>query len=380
MGLSLRAQQVKDKPKIALVGPFPPFRGGIAQYDQQLYVALSHHAEVTKVSFKRLYPAFLYPGETDQDHDDSMNEDLGLERIIDAYWPPSLRKAARTIALKQPRVVVIAWWTLFWQPGLAYLARRLRKKGIKVVYICHNVFDHDANRLVRLLSNKFLNSADGYIVHSSDEQKMLKYLYPGAKVLNTNTLPVSTDFPKAQDSLSKRGKLELLFFGFIRPYKGLDVLLDAMSKLTKEQEVHLTVVGEIWGDKEAIKQKVIALGSEYVELHDEYVSSERAAEYFDRADVVVLPYKSATGSAVASQAFFYNKPILGTSVSGIRDVVKEGKTGWLVAPNSTEELVTAITQLTRVNAAKTQSHIQEFNEAHSWPAIAKSYMDFFDTL
>lgn len=376
----MRAKNTNSQKKnIVLVGPLRPFRGGVAQYNEQLARNISDYCKLSRVSFKRLYPAFLYPGKSDKEPG-AQAQGSQYANIIDAYWPPSLKKAASFIIQQKPDIVIVTWWTLFWQPGLAYLAQKLRKNGIKVVYICHNVFDHDASKTVQFLSKRFLAYADGYIVHSSDEKKRLKYLYPGAKVLNTNTLPVSTDFPKAEGCLSKRGKLELLFFGFIRPYKGLDVLLDAMSRLTNEHEVYLTIVGEIWGDKEAIKQKVIALGGEYVELHDEYVSSEQAAEYFSRADVVVLPYKSATGSAVAAQAFFYGKPILGTSVSGIRDVVKEGRTGWLVNPNSSEELADTITKLTRANTTKTKPHIQEFNKNHSWAATAKLYVDFFKTI
>lgn len=368
--------------KACIVGPYRPYRGGVAQYNNQLFECLEEYCDVFVVSFRRMYPGFLYPGVSDKDPDqgNELKHEEFVYHSIDVYKPISLNRTARIIAKQSPDVVFITWWTLFWQPGLAYIARYLRKNGIKVVYICHNIFDHDANPGEKLLSSWFLRHADGYIVHSSGESARLKKLLPNARVLNTRTLPIGGDFPTAKKILKKRGDLELLFFGFIRPYKGLDVLLDAISQLSDEKDVYTTIVGEPWKDKEEIQQVVKGMRDKKVELNMKYVSAQEAAEYFERADVVVLPYKSGTGSAVASQAFFYDKPILGTRVSGIEDVVLENKTGWLVKPGSAKELAKAINSISRKKARLSKQYINEFRLENSWPMIAKKYIKFFESL
>ena len=363
-------------PSIALVGPVLPFRGGVAQYTTSLHEALHALPDTTvqTVSFKRQYPQWLYPGKTDKD--DTAEQQPDVDYLIDAYNPLTWRKAANRIAKNGCDVAVLDWWTLFWQPGFAYIARRLHKKGVKTVFLCHNLFDHDATGLKRKISQTLLLQADAYIVQSSEQQAMLRELKPGADVV-LKTHPIYDRFPVAANPLPKRGKLELLFFGFIRPYKGLPVLIEALKELN-DHDIYLTVVGEPWGDAEALQKELAESGVPNLEVHLEYVDDAEAANYFARADVVVLPYLSATGSGVVAMAYNYGKPVLATSVGGLKDVVMEGQTGWLVPAQDATALQRAIAELSRESCRAMEPAIAAFCQDNSWQRLAETIRQLAD--
>lgn len=362
------------KKKISLVGPIFPFRGGIAQYNTQLHRALQKKGPTLTVSFKRLYPKWLYPGKSDTEPDSNKSSEKAVDYIIDAYSPISLRRAADRIIASKCDLAVLTWWTLFWQPGFAYMARRLRRKGVKTAFLCHNVVDHDASKLKKRISKIFLSQADGYIVHATEEERLLRSLGMDGFILNTKALPVYDHYPPAKLNLPKRGKLEILFFGFIRPYKGLDVLLDALSML-KDKDIYLTIVGEFWGDSRELEQKISDMKIPNVELILEYVDDDTAANFFERADIVAQPYLSATGSAVVSVAYHYRKPVLATNVGGLKDAVRHKETGWLVNPGSSNELADVISSLSRKEAKNTEINISKFCKENSWENLAKKIME-----
>ena len=367
-----------SRPKLALVGPVLPYRGGIAQYTTQLHQALRQEAGVAVFSFKKLYPMFLYPGKSDKEPGMENHREPGVVYSLNIFSPFSWYGTARKIKKSGAKVAIITWWTLIWQPGLAYMAWVLKRKGVKAVFLCHNLYDHDTTT-VKSLSKFLLKRANAYIVHSSQEAAELAELKPAAPVLQRDILPVYDQFPAAGKKLAKRGRLELLFFGFVRTYKGLDVLVEALAKLNDTQ-VHLTVVGEAWGDVAALRGRLEAMGAPNVELKLEYVSEKEAANYFERADVVMLPYLSATGSAVLSLAYYYGKPVVATSVGGFRDAVKEGKTGWLIEPNSAEEIADVLGRVTREQAASMRPAIDRFCKDNSWAAMAEDVAAFCEKL
>lgn len=358
--------------RIAIVGPAYPYRGGIAQYTDELYEAMSLEADVTLFSFRRLYPSWLYPGSSSREVNGG---EVVAELIIDVYNPMSIVRLCQKIEKGGYDAAIITWWTLFWQPAMSYVARRLSKKGIKTVFLCHNLYDHDGNSIKRLVSKKLLSTSNGYIVHSSDEEKILNEIFPSKPVLR-RLLPVYNQFPKATKKFKKRGDLEVLFFGFIRPYKGLDVLLAALPKL--EHNVFLTIAGEYWGDRNEITTKLESVGYGHIETHLEYVRMEEAANYFERADVVALPYLTATGSAVLSVAYYYAVPVVASSVGGLKDGVINGQTGWLVPPNSSDELAKTINRLDREKTRATEGFIRDFCRDNTWSAMAQHILSFID--
>ena len=378
---------VNNELRIALVGPALPYRSGVALHTSHLQQALNGTGAPTEVfSFKRQYPSWLYPGK-DTPPDVVAEAAPGAQYSIDVYNPLSWRRTANDIIASGCNVAILTWWTVFWQPGFWYIERRLRRHGVKTIYFCHNLFDHKTggvmgliNRVLGRMSRKILKQADGYIVQSSAQERQLRRLKPAARLMRRmHPIAAAADVPAPSKHLPQRGRLELLFFGLIRPYKGLDILLTAAEQL-QDADVYLTVVGEPWGDVVALKQRLAQATVPNLETHLEYLDDAAAAQYFERADVVVLPYRSATGSAVVALAYAYGKPVLATKVDGLIDVVSEGRTGWLVAPESPEALATAIKQINREAAKKLQATVKEFQNQNDWPSMASAVMDFIKQL
>lgn len=369
----------QKKLKIAIIGPVAPLRGGVAQYTTSLFLALKKNADVDILSFKRLYPNFLYPGSSDKDKEIEKvpGDENNIEYLIDAYSPLSIKKAADKILSGGYDAVLIDWWTFFWQPALAYIAFRAKRKRIKTIYICHNVFGHNSNLIIRFISKKLIKKSDGYIVQSNEEADLLRNAVPQAKIL-LKLHPIYDHFPKAIKNSKKKGRLELLFYGFIRPYKGLTDFVDALGILN-DKEIYVSIVGEIWGDRKKIEEYINKKHIPNLTTEFNYVSL-KAVKYFSKADVVVLPYRSATGSGVAALAYYYEKPILGTNVGGISDVVENGKTGWLVSPNSPSELAEAIRKIDRDQARKMVANISKFCKRNSWDQMAEDVIDFINKL
>jgi glycosyltransferase involved in cell wall biosynthesis len=347
-----------------------PYRGGISQYTTRLNHALAEMCDVHPISFKRQYPAWLYPGKSDIEPDSGGAREQNIEYLLDAYSPWSWRRTADHIAQSRCDLAILNWWTSFWAPGLAYIASRLRRKGVRTAFLCHNLFDHGARGVKRFVSERLLCCADAYLVHSGEHARSLRERNPSSPVLH-RLHPIYDHFPAPTNPLPRRGRLELLFFGFIRPYKGLELLVEALAKL-QDHDVFLTVVGEVWGNADAMRSDLMTRGAPNLELRLEYVDWMTAANYFARADVVVLPYLSATGSGVAALAYHYRKPVLATCVGGLRDAVVEGQTGWLQPPNSADCLASAIARLRREEAASMAPLIDEFCREHSWNKMAEA--------
>lgn len=362
-----------NPPRVALIGPVLPFRGGIAQYTTQLRRALAPLCTLRTVSYLRQYPAWLYPGKSDREPGLESFREYGVAYELDAVNPLTWRRVARSIAEDGCDLAVFDWWTLFWAPAIALMARALRRRGVRVAFLCHNLFDHDASSLKRKIATLLLAQADSYLVHSREQAASLQATFP-RKTVVTHPLPPFDQLPPPSMSLPKRGRLELLFFGFIRPYKGLDVLVDALTRLDDKQ-VYLTVVGEPWCSPDDLRQRIEDAHAPNIELHLDYVEDTVAADFFARADLVVLPYRSASGSGVAGMAFHYDCPILATRTGAFPDMIEEGKTGFLVAPDSVDELATAIKPLTRAQLVAMRQHVHEQKSRYTWDSLAQCLIE-----
>ncbi len=359
--------------RIALVGPVLPFRGGISQYTTQLHRALASKCALRTISYRRQYPAWLYPGKSDREPNQAAFREPGVDYLLDWRNPLSWFRAASSIEASGCSLVLFDWWTLFWAPATAMIAGKLRLRGIRVAFLCHNLFDHDAGTFKRKFAGALLAQADAYLVHSTEQAVALRSKFPDKPVL-VHPIPSYDQFPPPSIHLPRRGRLELLFFGFIRPYKGLDLLVDALAQLNDAQ-LYLTVVGEPWCPPEELRKRIGATHAPNVELHLDYVDDQAAANFFGRADLVVLPYLSASGSAVAAMAFHYERPILATRTGAFPDVIDEGKTGFLVAPHSVEALVGAIRPLTREQLEAMRIHLRAEKTRFTWNSLAECVLE-----
>jgi glycosyltransferase involved in cell wall biosynthesis len=228
------------------------------------------------------------------------------------------------------------------------------RTNIRILYICHNVVPHDGGgTLDRRLASTVLRRGDVFLVHSEQDRLRLKILLPQATIIKT-ALPNFAEISEQRDShpAKLRAQLQLpddrpvlLFFGFVRPYKGLEYLIQALPHVLKQLPVHLLVVGEFWSSPEFYRRYAREFGvEEAITFVDQYVPNEEMKPYFDLADVVVLPYVTATQSGIAQLAFGFGKPVITTRVGGLPEVVRDGVTGLIVPPQDEQALAQAITR------------------------------------
>lgn len=361
------------KKRIVLIGPILPFRGGIAQHTTMLHRALRKQADVLTISFSRQYPSWLFPGESDLDPAYQGHNEAGVDYCIDSINPLTWSKAVTAIGAFEPQAVIIPWWTVYWAICFRSIAQSLKRSGIPVIYFCHNVIDHESAPWKRALTKWVLGTTYRFTVHSRNDRETLSQLIPDAEVL-IHPHPIYDQFPNAIGTLSKRADLELLFFGFVRPYKGLDLLIDALARL-QGRSIMLTIAGEFWSGVEDTMKHIDAKGiSHMIEVRPRYHTEEDTAELFTRADVVVLPYRSATGSGIIPLSYHYHTPVIATRVGGLPDVVIDSKTGWIIEPKSTEQLAQTITSISREQASTMKEDIAEFAKCLTWDSMADALL------
>ena len=362
--------------KIAVVGPAYPFRGGIAHYTTLLTAHLSAQHETRLYSFERLYPAILYPGRSQIDPSEKPLAAVEARRWLTPYWPLSWRRVTHDWSVWRPERVIIQWWVPFMAPMTAWLLAQARRLGMHSTLICHNVLPHEEKAIDAALIKLALSRADQLIVHGQPDRERALKLLPNVQV-KVAALPSYAGL-RAGDWTYDRARAELklvrptlLFFGFVRPYKGLLDLLEALPLVLAEIDVDLLVVGEIWGDAAIYHERVAALGlAERVRFIDRYVSNEEAALYFAAADLAVLPYRDATGSAVLQLAFGLGVPVVATRTGGMSEAVEDGVTGWLVNPGDGAGLSRAIVRYFHENrSAAFRAAIERSRDRFGWERL-----------
>ncbi len=332
--------------KIALVGPVYPFKGGISHYTGLLCRALRQRYDVSVISFSMQYPKLLFRKEQKDFGNDSFKVDDAVF-ILNTASISSIKKTAEHINEIDPELTILQWWHPYFAPCYCMLAKRLRSK---VLFICHNVFPHERFPLDRMLTWLTLKKGDYFVLHSSKEAEELKSIVKDAKYM-VNMHPTYSEFKRVE---TESGAVPvdqasvLLFFGFVRPYKGLKVLIQAMASIP--EIVHLNIVGDFGGAKDeymAMIEKLHLL--ERISVRDGYIPDKEVGEYFERCDAVVLPYLDATQSGIAQIAFGFEKPVIATKVGGLPEVVKDGETGVLCDAGSPEALKDAIQRFFELN-------------------------------
>lgn len=325
---------------IILVGPAFPLRGGIAHFNESFGRSLQKEGfAVELVSFYLQYPSILFPGKS-QKAEGAPPEDLTIHNWISSIDPLSWKKAARKIIKRKPRLVVIRFWLPFMGPSLGAVAKRLRAHGITVIGLVDNAIPHEPRGFDRLLSNRFFKNCDAFFTLSESVANDLHALAPG-RPTETSPHPVYDIFGDKIPMAQARQKLGLnpngryiLFFGFVREYKGLDILLKAMAEpILADQNLNLIVAGEFYESREKYDQLIESLGiKENVIIRADYIPQEDVAAYFSAANLVAQTYRSATQSGVTQIAYHFERPMLVTDVGGLAEIVPDGKVGYVVNP------------------------------------------------
>ncbi|MBU4194581.1 MAG: glycosyltransferase [Actinobacteria bacterium] len=368
--------------RIAVIGPTYPLRGGISQYTTLMVENLRRRHDVLFISFEKQYPQFLFPGRTQKDESVERIE-ADNEPILSFSNPLSWRKAARRACAFDPGMVIFSWVN----PALAiqyryisgYIKRRLPRG--RIVFWCHNVVQHEHRSLGKLLTRIAFGRADHFIVTGRELERELLSLRPGSAV-SVVPLPILDVFPQTPSRAEARNGLGLaegdrvvLYFGFVRPYKGLINLLGAMPEAVRRiPSLRLLVVGEFWEDRDRYSREIERTGIDrYVTIVDSYVPNEEVPRYFNSADLVVLPYISASASGIVKIAYAFGKPVVTTTVGALPESVDDGRTGFLVPPGDPGAIARAMIEFFEPGrAGEFGRNVEEYRRRFSWERFTEA--------
>ena len=370
--------------KIAYLGSCYPLRGGMAHFNATLARELARRHEVRFFSFTRQYPGLLFPGKT-QYVAEEPGAGTGAARfpatpVLDSIWPPSWWRAARVIARERPDLLLLAYWLPFFAPAFGTVMRRVKRATpAQAMLLCHNIVPHEHRPLDAALTRYVLAPADAFLVLSESVRSDLLRFRPTARVRLVQH-PLYDLFGQRVEKTAARRELGLgegpwvLFFGFIRAYKGLDVLLEALAIVRREQPVRLLVAGEFYEGEERYRRQVAELGlGEAVVFHADYIPEERVRLYFSACDVVVLPYRSATQSGIVPIAYQMDAPVICTDVGGLAEVVPDGRAGFVVPPADPVALAGAIRRFYAEGwEERLRAGVREEKRRFSWEPLVEA--------
>lgn len=329
--------------KIIILGTAYPYRGGLSAFNERLaYEYQNQGHEVEIYTFTHQYPNFLFPGKT-QYSSDPAPENLKITRKVHSYNPFNWIKVGKEISQKRPDVMITKFWLPFMAPCFGTIARLVkRNKHTRIVSILDNVIPHEHRIGDKMFVRYFVNSTDGFVAMSKSVLQDLR--------LFTKTKPAAFSPHPLYDHygirLNREEALQLLnlptshryvlFFGFIRSYKGLDILLQAFAdERLQHSDIKLIVAGEFYGDSAPYLHLIKTLGiGDKVILRTDFIPDSEVNRYFSAADIVAQPYKTATQSGVTQIAFHFEKPMLVTNVGGLPEIVPDGKIGYVVEPDA----------------------------------------------
>ncbi|MBK7572213.1 MAG: glycosyltransferase [Bacteroidetes bacterium] len=323
--------------KAVIVGPAFPLRGGIADFNEALAIAFQEEKIETFIySFYFQYPKFLFPG-TNQNAEGSPNSALKIHSTISSVNPISWWNTAKKIISEKPDFVVIRYWLPFMAPALGTIAKLLRRKKIHVIAITDNVIPHEKRPGDSAFTGYFVRNCDAFVTMSKSVLNDLSKFTSSAKK-KFIPHPVYNIFGQAIPKSEARKKLSIqndekliLFFGFIRSYKGLDLLIEAMSDpALRDLNVKLLIAGEFYEDRKPYLDKIASIenGDRFI-LHTEFIGKESVKDYFCAADLIVQPYKSATQSGITQIAYHFGRPMLVTNVGGLAEIVTDKRVGYV---------------------------------------------------
>lgn len=369
--------------RIAFLSVFYPYRGGISQFSGELQLALEKEVGTLPVNYKRQYPGFLFPGKTQyvSEKDDSLK--IEAPRVLDSINPLSWRRTARTIAEGKPDVVLISYWMSFFAPAVGTVARILRRKGIKCVAVVHNAIPHEPKPWDKPFAKWFFRKCAGFVSMCDAVSSDILRLSPNAVIMQ-RPHPLYDHFGaklERGEALKRLGlddggqRRTLLFFGLIRDYKGLDLLIDAFKQL--DDGYRLVIAGEPYGSFDKYEQQIASSGcAERIKVFSRFIDDSEVSLFFSAADLCVLPYRSATQSGITAVSMHFELPIVATRVGGLAESIERPGIGVMAEEISPDAIAKAVRSFFEIGAEGFEARIREVKKDMTWEGFAKELVEF----
>lgn len=365
---------------VVIIGPGHPLRGGLATFNQRLAKEfISQGDDCSIYSFSLQYPKFIFPGKT-QYTDEPAPENLVIHTVINSINPFNWTKIGNRLKKERPDIIIVRFWLPLMGPALGTILRRVRKnRHTKIICIADNVIPHEKRPGDKLFTTYFLKSCDAFITMSEKVMSDLR-LFQKDKPAKLVSHPLYDNFGEIISKAAARKHLGLpedeniiLFFGFIRKYKGLDLLLEAMSVLKnikhQTSNIKLLIAGEFYEDEKPYQELIDKLGiRDSLILKTDFIPDSEVKYYLCAADAVIQPYKNATQSGVTPLAYHFEKPMVVTNVGGLPALVPDNKVGLVVEANA-EAIAAGISRFYELGENYFIPHLRSEKQKYSWPVM-----------
>jgi D-inositol-3-phosphate glycosyltransferase len=375
-----------SKLKIFIIGPAFPFRGGPARYNENLCAELiraGHDAAI--ISYSLQYPSFLFPGSSQYEEGGSAPAGIPIHTLINTVNPLNWVRVARFIRKQKPDFILFRYWLPFFGPSLGTIGRLSRKRTI-VLALTDNVLPHEKRAGDKQFTNYFIRSCDGFIAMSKkvlEDISLFNAKAPRAfsphPMYETYGAPVPMAEARRAIGVNEGDQI-VLFFGLIRQYKGLDLLLEAMgSEEMKRRNVKLLIAGEFYESKESYLKQISDLGlSQQVIMHDHFIRDDMVRYYFCAANLVAQTYRNATNSGVTMVGYYYGRPMLVSNVGGLKEILPDGKCGYVVEPDASSIAEKLDDFFSNNREPEFEAHVALERAKYQWPAFIGRLIDLYE--
>ena len=380
---------IRGRMKITIIGTAYPYRGGLSAYNERLALELQNEGhEVTMYTFTLQYPGFLFPGKT-QYSEEKEPEHLKIVRCINSINPLNWVLVGNRIKREKPDLVLIKFWLPFMGPCFGKILRNIKKNNYsRVITIIDNIIPHESRFGDKAFTRYFVKPLDGFVAMSQNVLTDIT-LFDKTKPKTLSPHPVFDNFGKImprEEAIAKLGLDEnfryVLFFGLVRKYKGLDLLIEAFAqKRFRENNIRLIVAGEYYSDKEDYVSliKKYSLEDEIVQV-DKFIPDSEVELFFNACDLVVQPYKSATQSGVTQIAYHFNKPMVVTNVGGLEDMCPHGKVGYVSSTSPAEISNVMMKFFKEANQEEMVANIIEEKKKYGWGILTRNIMSLLNKI
>lgn len=385
--MAMEQTEKKSLRSMIMLGPAHPFRGGLAAFNQTLTRTFQRMGISCRMfTFTTQYPSLLFPGTT-QYTDDPAPEGLDITRELSSINPFTWIRTGLKVRRLRPDVLIVRYWIPVMAPAFGTVCRIARRGGVRTLALLDNVIPHEKRLFDSLLTRYFVSSIDGFIYMSEQVHQDLR-LFTRTKPALFSPHPMWSNYGDPMPREEACAALGLdpslhytMFFGYIRDYKGLDLLLDAWAELMnhgKLENHRLIVAGEYYSGKERYAEQIARLGiGDKLVMMDRYIADREVAQLFSAVDLVVQPYRHATQSGVTQVAYWFDVPMVVTDVGGLREIVSDGEVGYVTEPDP-KAIATAIDRFyCEEKSAEFRANILRFRERFTWQRMADNFIELF---